>query len=528
MNAIRNQVSTSAKTPRTGITMALGLICGVYAALLCSLYLLCFSLDGYTAISQYKYTAFLTLAIGFLLIFALVKAEHRLLVPQQPAARTALPFRTVWQSPHTYFILYLLFTGISALQSDFSTVILGWDRKEGLLTIALYVISYLLLSLYGRFGQALLWIFSASMVLFTLLGIVQLMGCNPLALYPEPYTFYDAGVYYSGQYWSTIGNTNLCAAVLSIAVGVCTMTMIRRQRRRGYLFAIPLALCVFSLIALNAEAGLVAMLVGLLVLLPVGIHDAATLKNSIIAYGIILFAVGLSGAVVFYDGGCYFQQGANTFIAWASAGLLLLAGCYLPAIPALANSLAIKRSILSVILICGIAGLFVLYFAEALPLGFLTQAHEILHGNIDDSFGSGRIYIWREVIARIPDDIWFGSGPDTLAFLNIESFRRYDADLGFYIVEGIDAAHNEYLNILIHQGVFATASYCIGIALSLRRWWQCSHHPRVAIAGAGVCFYLIQAFFGISMYISAPFFWLALAALNQRIEEDETVIPLKK
>ena len=84
----------------------------------------------------------------------------------------------------------------------------------------------------------------------------------------------------------------------------------------------------------------------------------------------------------------------------------------------------------------------------------------------------------------------------------------------------IDVAHNEYLNILYHHGIFALLSYLLALGISFVRWIRSGWRDAAAAAcgGAVVC-YGIQAFFGFSMCQTAALFWLALAVLNRQTRE---------
>lgn len=140
--------------------------------------------------------------------------------------------------------------------------------------------------------------------------------------------------------------------------------------------------------------------------------------------------------------------------------------------------------------------------------GTLGQAHELMHGRADDSFGSGRIFIWRNVIPLIGERPLFGGGPDTLSRRMTVYFSRGD------IIRSIDAAHNEYLNILVNQGIFALTAYLSAVMTALVNWYK-NKSAAAAAAGAAVLCYCVQAFFGISMFIVTIFFWIALAYLER-------------
>ena len=168
---------------------------------------------------------------------------------------------------------------------------------------------------------------------------------------------------------------------------------------------------------------------------------------------------------------------------------------------------------------CLIAGLVIVWLVP-FSNPTLSQLHQLLHGQIEDSFGSGRIGIWRKVLALVPEHLWFGTGPDTLIAAGLPPFTRVSETWGLMEAQ-IDTAHNEFLNILVQQGLLALLAYSAAVVLLLRRWLcQARSSSAVAICGAGLIGYTIQSLFGISACFSAPVFWglagLMLAAAIQR------------
>ena len=159
----------------------------------------------------------------------------------------------------------------------------------------------------------------------------------------------------------------------------------------------------------------------------------------------------------------------------------------------------------------GLAGIYA--FGGRLG-GFLYEASELLHGRWDDDFGSGRLYIWRNVAELVRERPLLGGGPDTLGLRTEAAFERYDEALGILIRSSVDAAHNEYLNILVNQGLLALAAYLGALVAAAVRWVRtAAEKPASAICGGAVLGYCVQAFFGISSPISAPYLWLALGFL---------------
>ena len=135
----------------------------------------------------------------------------------------------------------------------------------------------------------------------------------------------------------------------------------------------------------------------------------------------------------------------------------------------------------------------------------------MLHGTLSDSFGSGRIGIWRQLWQLLPEYWLFGCGPDAVGFLELVPF--VGTVEGEAVTRSIDVAHNEYLQIFICQGIFALAAY-LGMLAALGRGWLMGKSKAVIILGCGMLGYCIQAFFSFSMCITAPLFWLALGLLS--------------
>ena len=178
-----------------------------------------------------------------------------------------------------------------------------------------------------------------------------------------------------------------------------------------------------------------------------------------------------------------------------------------------------RRGTILYYLCLGLLGLAALALCYALPQA--GQVHRILHGELDPSFGSGRIYIWREVLSRCKSRWLFGWGPDTMALSDIPPFTRFDPEQGVTVTAAIDVAHSEYLNILYHQGIFALLFYLAALGLSLfRAARRAKASDGCAILGTAVLCYAIGALFGISHLISSPAMWLSLGLLLGASRDD--------
>ncbi len=348
-------------------------------------------------------------------------------------------------------LLFLGFTFLSAALSAHPEVAwLGGTRGEGAITFLIYFLCFYGVSKFARPGRWMMYLFGGALTLFSLLCILQLCGLNPFGLYPEGYDYFDAYKEYSGAYLGTIGNVDFVASFLCIAIPVHWIYILRSQDRNRWFLLVPLGLALFVLLRMWVLAGLVGIFGGAVLSLP------------------WILPMGKK-AKVFY---------------WSGCG------------------------------VAGIAAMLVLYFVD-FGGGLLHELHLLLHGTVSASFGSGRFYIWKNVWERIPQHFFFGAGPDTMSLAGIEPFERFDESLNMNLVAHIDTAHNEYLNILYHQGIFALISYLGAQVALLIRWIRTGAKNRgAALFGGAVVCYGVQALFGISQFITTPFFWVALGLLE--------------
>lgn len=420
-----------------------------YLCLMASVYLLWPGWEGYANITVHKWRLFLVLTGGYVLLCVLLRLELWLV---GRAARPA-PWKALRTLPLTakLMLAYLLWTLVSALASPWrSQALLGGGRREGALSIALYVLSFVCVLRHGRPTRRLLTVFAASAGACAALSLVQLLGFNPFGLYPEGMRYQDAFVKYAGAYLGTIGNTDHLAAVLSLAVPILWVALLRLEGRRRFWLLLPLSLCLAVLLWMGVDAGLVALAGSTLLSLPAVLPCGDRTRRRL----------------------------------WL-------------AIP--------------VVLLLGLAGVF---FLGGSPGGSLGELSALLHGQVSDSFGSGRVRIWRELAPLVGERPILGGGPETLGLRNDIVFERWHEDLGILLRSTVDDAHNAYYNILLCQGVPGLLLYLAGLVCAARHWLRrAKTSPAAALLGAGVLGYCIQAFFSVSAVIVSPFLWLALGLL---------------
>ena len=208
-----------------------------YAAALLLVFYLFLPSGGYTRIVEGKYACFLLLGGGFAAAAALTFpiGTGRPVSPLLPCAAA-----------------YLACSALSALLSPYgAVVILGGPRREGLLTLALCVLSFCLLARALRPDRRLLYAAAAAVTLCDLLALVQTLGFDPFDLYPGALTYLDGDRAYPGFYAGVSGNVDFTAFLLALAACALAAALVRR---RLWLLAPPLALTLFTLEQLGVAA----------------------------------------------------------------------------------------------------------------------------------------------------------------------------------------------------------------------------------------------------------------------------------
>ncbi len=413
-----------------------GRICGLYLILMCSLFPLAFSPQGYRNIAETKFAVFLILTALFISAF----------LPF--CFRRELPER---RKPDAVRLLVLAYWGwslLSALCSPWKrSALLGGERFEGMLTLTLSCAAFFLLSRHAGKTLFPLWIPAAALTVLCAVAVLQFFDLNPLRLYPEPFRWSGREKDYNGAFLSLIGNADLTSSVLCAGFALLLPVGLQKGKR---LLLLPAFLSLGVMIASGIRAGLVG--------------DAA----SVIIFLPLLLPL----------------SGRGRRIVWGGLGLLCL----------------------------GV--LLLVYFA---PWGNTAgELSALLHGRAEDSFGSGRIYIWRNVWKLIAERPLLGGGPDTLGERGL-AFVKLTAE-GGELRRIIDSAHCEALNILVNQGIPALLFLGAALTLTFRRVFR-SAVPASLAAGSALLACIAASFFSVSMPANSAYFWLLWGVLLAETEK---------
>lgn len=353
---------------------------------------------------------------------------------------------------------YFAFTLLSAAASPYGKE--AWYSStchEQALTQGCYILVFCAVSRWARPRKLHLYVLLAAALAYCAVIVLQQLGKNPMGLYPDGMDYYSIQIRPEYLFLGTTGNGDLVSALLSLMAALCLST----------------ALCAK------------------------GTHPILRLAAFLLA-GLCLYELARIDVLCGMVG--------------TALGLLL----------SLFVLLRVRRSMKTAGLLAaaaaGSGGLWYLY-CNPTGIGFFREIHSILHGNLSDSFGSGRIYIWRQMLRRIPDRLWLGVGPDAVRRSGLSPFRRYNARGELVAGATITDAHCLPLQILYTQGVFALLSWLALLGLVLYPWFRRKNRtPAMEILGAGLICFLLTMLFCFSSVIIMPFFWVALGLLAGEAE----------
>ena len=401
-------------------------ITDIYVSALLLVYPLWTGLSGYADITRAKWLCYCALTALWALALAAAVIARR----ERPRADRAFA---------AALTALLLWAVLSFVLSGSGVGAMGYFY-DGLLPLALYVLTALGVMAYGVMKKRYVYLMAISSALCCALAVPQLMGFNPLGLYPEGYNYYGAGLYYSGAFLGTMGNTNILGAYLAVSAALVGSAAVK-YGGRDLLLLIPAAFAALIILLAKSEAGLV------------GIGAAAL--------------IGIP----------YYVNKRNKKAGWLA--------------------------LLAELALC-LAALAVIYFYEP-PGGTLYELHCVLHGDIQDSFGSSRVAIWREALRVFSESPVTGGGPGSFGALSTLDFERFVEESGLTLRTHADSAHSDLLSCLAALGAPGALLAAAAAAVPLRRGLP-------GPAALALTAYLAQGLFSTGSVFTLPIA-AALAAL---------------
>ena len=466
---------------------------------------------------------------------------------------------------------FIVWTFISAflahwLRGHGSIVWLGYvdvmqhaERYEGFISFFAYAMCFIIIARLYKYKQWHLAAVAISAIIVSLIGVLQFFGHDIFNLFPFTGAIQTVDAHgnpifgpLSAFFRTTLGNVNIvsayCSFMILLFTGLFAVSSslpssdeankrITFDKISPYLY---LAAGMFSFAlslttGLSGDAHTVAVLGAMILLIPYWISDRGRLGRVLImlASWCLLYA-GYNAYVTAmqrrFEAGEHFPPAdavllsthtpTNTVLFLIVAAVLLICGFLLilvlkkwvaPKVAKIAGAV-----FLGILIAGGIAGLEIVGSRLSdQPDNIIWQAREMMHGRIDDSFGSNRGWIWRNAIEVIPYNPIFGTGPDT--FYHALGPQR-QAEAVAHSGETYDKAHNIFLQIAVCMGIPALIAYLIflgGVFIpSVKRAFD---RPLLFAFGAAALAYVIQSFFAVEVPITTPLLWIALGVMASEV-----------
>lgn len=207
---------------------------------------------------------------------------------------------------------------------------------------------------------------------------------------------------------------------------------------------------------------------------------------------------------------CIFR---HIWVMLGFVGLVLGSLLSFPVVAPKGKRLKVTGVVAGVLLLSAI----ILYFTDA-GTGLFHEIHQVLHGQLDGDFGSGRIYIWECLLQELDGHWLFGHGPDTIIVSGVEPFIVDNPVLGVTYVNIITDAHNIYLQTLYCLGAPALILFMLVVGDVMISWIRLApKSDHIAVLGTGLLGYCIAAFFCISHPSVNLYFWCLLGFLEAEV-----------
>jgi hypothetical protein len=464
-------------------------------------------------------------------------------------------------------LTFLLLTLASAIVSPWQDFV--WrgfthngvhGRYEGFWAFLAYGLTFFIIARFYRPKRLHFLIFAGSSILLSFLAILEYLGFDILrtsgffhleTVHFEPIT---------ATFRTTLGNINIVSAYCSLVIVLFAALFAGEKSKWSAFYIIASAMTFALLMITRGRGGIVGVTGAMILLIPYWVSNRQRLGKILIVLSSWCLVHAINQLyLTFMKRGSEInplpltadQAFLNAFTPFYTVPFMLLAAVLL--ITGLCLLLFLKKWPGRPMRIAGfaflgavvISGLLFVEVAGARrvnqPNDIIWQAREILHGRIDDNFGSARGWVWKNGISVIRNNPWLGTGPDTFFFAlggtQAMSLRETRGNPQFIVdLDGLhqdslmsvdmwfDKAHNTFLQIAVCKGLPALVAYLIFLgALFLPALKKAFKRPILLAFTAGALSYLIQCFFQVDTPIDRPQLYIALGVMagelwRERIE----------
>ncbi len=371
-----------------------------------------------------------------------------------------------------------------------------------------------------RYG---LWMFLGTGFLVNLLGIINLYGADPLRVTSDLLDFQQ------GVYFTTIGQMDFVALLLVMWLSIAAGGFLFSEKRMTGVENLLRLLCCFAafwgMMLVNSDSYLLGALAFLLGAISLKDFTTRTMQR-LCLLGALFWCAAYAGVALTERWPTaqnlpFISRAGTPWIAFAG---LLLSGAVFCLLAHWHRSHSPKPlyhagRILCALIVLGtlMAVLMSTFLLPDVEMGSLTK-----YLRFNERWGTRRggcwIALWRILKSEGPLALLLGNGPcatHTLIIQHPETWTDMSIEL-----EGFYAAHNEYLELLIGNGILGLVAWIGFVGSSLREAVKRAGEENAALSLA-VLAYLVVAVVNIRTCIVFPVLMALLGCMGAAAKEEQ-------
>ncbi len=417
-----------------------------------------------------------------------------------------------WRITDAFLLLYLISAivayGVSPCKEDAFLGYPGWYM--GLLTQALLVGIYFAVSRYYDDSKSIWWIAGITAGIVTLIGLLNRLDIDVLGTFRGM----ENGEWNRTQLLSTIGNNNWYAGYISVTAGISLAAAFMGERYVRALGMLGSFLFFASAITSNSTTAILAACGLSLLLLLLSLQQRRRLLRALEILMLLPLSVfmvrifirfHLTGLVLAGDAekALFFTPVWYGMFAVEAAGYLILK---LRERRKRADRLESGRIFRIAVGMTAAVALVMVILGGLLVAGIFSGGEKL------SEIANGRLALWKVTLLTYGKEgvlfKGFGMGPDSFYY----ALYQWGSDAMDWINRGLldnnvySNAHNEWLTLLIQQGILGVIAYGGIFATSIKNLRRSvGKDPRALAVFLGLTGYLICSLFTFQHVLSTPF-----------------------
>ena len=504
--------------------------------------------NKYYDIGSFKYTMFMAVTVSFLLFAVILLCIYllALILKKKVNKASVTEFLKSFSVIDMFVLAFVIASMLSYIFSPSRTnefprfflydmkapdmvVNLPWegykDWNMGLRSQLMFAAIYFLVSRFAlkSWKKDMLFVMLASSTIAFIFGVLHRFNIDPLELYM------DLDMKYKKDFLSTMGQLTWYSSymILLIPIGMSFFIFIKRDNRLLHiLFGIYCTISAATLVTQNSDSAYMAIYVFILIFVWVSFENNERFLNFLDLMVMMLSTAKVIGIfqllfperVTPLDKLSFFVT--KSAVTWVLLAVLIAFRVFI--------GKKIKGSGFEISKFSKVRNAIVFSALALIPLAVLivilnTNGYipiEALKNNnylyFDDVWGDGRGVNWRNTVEILFEEPWksnflTGAGPDCLATVLYATEPRASFLLNFFGGPVITCCHNEWLNMLVNEGILGFISY-FGIFLSaFIVFMKKSDNPVFTAGAACIAAYFFHNFFCYQQILCTPMIFCIIA-----------------